>query len=137
MIPQTHPAYRNWLEIVFEPIATAVGAFAQRHRMRFDKCPIGKKEWVLAGGHPKGGNIILILRYSVIRGLCITGLWQVGCPELSVFHTHARKMRRSRIEPTDVTAILEEELAALLETEYGNWTITRPIPNFGKSQPMA
>jgi hypothetical protein len=135
MIPQTHPADRKWLDRVFEPIADAVGQFAQRHGMRFDKCPIGKKDWVVAGGHPKGGNVILILRYSVIRGLCITGIWQVGCPELSVCHTHARKMRRCRIEPTELTAILEEEFTALLATEYGNWTVTRPIPNVGKTGP--
>jgi hypothetical protein len=137
MIPQPHPAEKKWLELVFQPIAAAVADFAQRHRMRFDKFPIGKKDWALAGGHPKGGNIILILRYSVIRGLCITGIWQVGCPDLSIFHTHARKMRRCRIDATDVTAVLEEELAALLATEYGNWTVTRPIPNAGNTQSQA
>jgi hypothetical protein len=135
MIRQTHPAEKKWLDRVFEPIADAVGEFVRRHAMRFEKCPFGRKDWVLAGGHPRGGNIILFLRYSVIRGLCITGIWQVGCPELSVFHTHARKMRRARIDPTEVTTILEEELAALLATEYGNWTVTRPIPNIGKFGP--
>jgi hypothetical protein len=54
---------------------------------------------------------------------------------LSVCHTHARKMQRCRIEPTEVTATLEEELAALLATDYGHWTVTRPIRNVDKSGP--
>ena len=136
MIPQLHPAERKWLDVVFEPIASAIDEFAQRHKMRFDKCPIGKKDWVLAGGHPKGGNLILVLRYSTIRGLCITGIWQVACRESSRFHSHVRKMQGCRIEVGEVSAILEKEFAALMEAEYGSWTTSRPFPNFGEPPRM-
>jgi hypothetical protein len=128
MARELSPAAKKWIDLIFAPIAAAVQDFASRYDMRLDKYSIGKGDWMLVGKHTKGGNIILVLRYDLIRTLVITGLWQVGCPEKSLFHTHVRPGRKCRLDPEAVIAVLENELAALAATEYGSWTCTRPFP---------
>ena len=134
MLPEVNPAVKKWIDRVYEPIAGAVSDFTAKHSLCLEKYPRGNKSWELVGAHPKGGHVILLLMYDPIRGLSVGGIWQVGCEELGVYHSHIRKMRRCKVIAKRVVAILEEELSALLAAEYGHWTVTRPLPTSG-SQP--